>query len=260
MKITFLGSGSAFTLPDENYNSNILISENNKNLLYDAGITIPASLHSKGLIPQDIDNIFISHLHSDHIGGLEYIAQRTYFEVYKFGFSEFGCMKPNLFSSGNLLEEAWNNTLKGGLEYINGEIKELSEYFKLNNVKEGNLFYLDDIAIAPIETKHSEGMKSFALMIYGDKNIFITGDTQFDEDLFSEYNESDMIFQDCEFANYPNGVHAQFHQLCTLDKEIKAKMWLYHYSLGDKSYEYYEDLVIKNGFMGLVKKGQEFIF
>ena len=59
-------------------------------------------------------------------------------------------------------------------------------------------------------------------------------------------------------AEYPNSIHAQFHQLCTLDDNIKNKMWLYHYSLNGKTYEELESEVLKNGFAGLIKKGQEF--
>ena len=85
MKIKFLGSGSAFELAENNYQSNILIStevenyelipesltEGNtkledkrmiKHLLYDAGSTIAEALNSAGMKPQDLDSIYISHL------------------------------------------------------------------------------------------------------------------------------------------------------------------------------------------------------
>jgi hypothetical protein len=36
-------------------------------------------------------------------------------------------------------------------------------------------------------------------------------------------------------------------------------MWLYHYKLNGKTFEELEEQAIKNGFAGLVKRGQEFI-
>ncbi len=84
MTIKFLGSGSAWVLAEENYQSNILITKNvdgeDKNFLYDAGSTISESLNAQDLKVQDIDSLYISHLHSDHSGGVEDIAFKTYFQ------------------------------------------------------------------------------------------------------------------------------------------------------------------------------------
>jgi ribonuclease BN (tRNA processing enzyme) len=111
MKITFLGSGSAFVPMSENFQSNILFektkletqysgSEHNTivtgeeevthRLLMDAGTHIQESLSSVNLEPKDLDAIFISHLHGDHCHGLEFIGFKNYFTP------PFGSIKPKL--------------------------------------------------------------------------------------------------------------------------------------------------------------------
>ena len=60
MKITFLGSGSAFVLGEENYHSNILIEDGDENLLYDAGTTIGDALARAGLTPEKIKKILMN--------------------------------------------------------------------------------------------------------------------------------------------------------------------------------------------------------
>jgi len=80
------------------------------------------------------------------------------------------------------------------------------------------------------------------------------------KEITEAWDKAEVIFHDCEFAEYPNSVHAQFHQLKTLNVETKRKMWLYHYSLGARTYEELESEVIEAGFAGLVKRGQEFDF
>ena len=64
MKITFLGSGSAFVTADENYHSNILLSKDvyfatvgnvYKHLLFDAGTTIIEEITRRPIIIIDID-------------------------------------------------------------------------------------------------------------------------------------------------------------------------------------------------------------
>ncbi len=69
MKLTFLGSGSAFTM--NNRQSNMILEDDGKILLIDCGTDIRHSLHQQDLSYKDIDAVYISHLHADHIGGME---------------------------------------------------------------------------------------------------------------------------------------------------------------------------------------------
>ncbi|MEC4984711.1 MAG: ribonuclease Z, partial [Oscillatoria sp. PMC 1076.18] len=62
MKLVFLGSGSAFTIGGDNFQSNIIIeSENEKKLLVDCGSDLRFSLDALGLSYLDITDIYISH-------------------------------------------------------------------------------------------------------------------------------------------------------------------------------------------------------
>lgn len=260
--IKFLGSGSAFVLGNENYQSNIIISKNVKNgkkyLLYDAGTSIADSLDNANIRPVDLDTIYISHLHADHIGGIEYIAFKTYFEQYPFGEN-----KINLKANKNVLTKAWDNSWKGGLESIQGSRNTLESYFNTRYMNDNEKFDFYGTEIKPIETKHViddiSDVPSYGLKFtHNNKNVYISGDSQFDIDKISIFNECDIIFHDCEFAEYPNSVHAQFHQLKTLPLEIKAKMYLYHYMLKGIEYNDLNNEAKQNGFAGLVKRSQEF--
>jgi len=181
MEITFLGSGGAFTLPKENYQSNILISKDDKNLLYDCGTTIPEALDAQGFNPQDLDTIYISHLHADHAGGIEYVAFKTYFEKYKFGKTEFGTMKPKLKAHKSILYNGWNNTWKGGLQSIQGQVNSLESYFDTTYMESNDEFNFYGILVKPIQTVHVVNNRminpSYGLMfIENNTKVFITGD------------------------------------------------------------------------------------
>lgn len=71
MKLVFLGSGSAFTM--QNRQSNMIIELNGRKLLIDVGSDIRFSLKLMGYNFKDIDEVYLSHLHADHIGGLEWL-------------------------------------------------------------------------------------------------------------------------------------------------------------------------------------------
>jgi ribonuclease BN (tRNA processing enzyme) len=84
MKIVFLGVGSAFTLPSRLKESNnaipktiddcdwqsnvVVVSKSGKMLLIDCGGDIRFALWQQGLSYKDIDAVYVSHLHADHIG------------------------------------------------------------------------------------------------------------------------------------------------------------------------------------------------
>ena len=274
MKIQFLGSGSAFVLGKENYQSNIIISDDEDNrLLYDCGTTIPDALDAQGLTPQDIESVYISHLHGDHAGGIEYMAFKTYFETWNYNKEGFGSMKPKLFAHKSILFNGWDNTWKGGLQSIQGQVNSLESYFETKYMESNDEFYHHKIKVEPIQTVHVVDDRminpSYGVMLQETKEthegniyterVFITGDSQFaPNQMLTYFKIADAIFHDCEFADYPNSVHAQFHQLKTLTPEVKAKMYLYHYMLKDKTFEELEAEVLEAGFAGLVKRGDTF--
>src|SRR5215813_8474415 len=72
MKLTFIGTGSAFTM--DNFQSNMLLEDSGKRLLIDAGGDVRFALAKVGLGAKDIDALYISHLHADHIGGIEWLG------------------------------------------------------------------------------------------------------------------------------------------------------------------------------------------
>jgi ribonuclease BN (tRNA processing enzyme) len=262
MNIKFLGSGSAFVLASENYHSNILISKEvngiQKNLLFDVGTTIAESLHAGGYEPKDIDSIFISHLHADHAGGLEYIAFKTYFDTWPFGQN-----KIILVSHDHILADGWNTTWSGGLKSLRDCSATLHTYFKVHPMSHDDVFDFYGTDITIFRTKHvsdfNYDVPSYGIMIKDKKKkIMITGDCQFNSILMNRYEEADVIFHDCELADYSNPVHSQYHQLKTLPDKIKAKIWLYHYTT--KNGEIELPNAVADGFLGFVNRGDTFNF
>ena len=225
MKIIFLGTGSAFTL--NNNQTNFLIEQNGKYLLIDAGTDIRFSLVEKALSYKDIDATYISHLHADHAGGIEYLAFCSYFDPKK--------EKITLYGNGELLRRGWNDSWRGGLESIQGKCMTLQDYFDISMVRPNGMFIWEGIEFHIVQAIHIMNkyalVPSYGLMaVHKGKKIFLTTDTQFcPSALLDFYKEADLIIQDCETTPYSSGVHANFTDLATLSSEIKKKMLLVHY-------------------------------
>lgn len=253
MKLTFLGSGSAFTLGSDNYHSNLLLEdEQGQKLLLDCGSDARFSLYEHGLTYRDIHDVYISHLHADHVGGLEWLAFSTKFDS--------SCKKPNLYICEKIVHDLWNRVLAGGLSSLQTEIATLSTYFNVRPIEENSTFTWRKLDLRIVQTIHVMAgftfMPSYGLLFTANgKKIFITTDTQISLYQIKElYETADIIFHDCETSTHKSHVHAHYSDLVALPEAIKKKMWLYHYNPGPLPD------AVKGGFRGFVKKGQCFDF
>ena len=73
MKITVVGCGNAFS--DDNFNQSFLLEEDGRKMLIDCGYQVPLALRVNRIDLREINDIYVSHLHADHIGGNEFIKQ-----------------------------------------------------------------------------------------------------------------------------------------------------------------------------------------
>lgn len=253
MKLTFLGTGAAFTVGDGNFQSNMVLeSDSHKKLLIDCGTDVRHSIHDQHLNARDLQDVYISHLHADHIGGLEWLAFTS-------KYNSHGSYKPTLHLSHELVADLWDRALSAGLNPSGDPHINLSSYFQVVPITDST-FNWEGVTLHLVPTRHIVS-ESWHMPCYGlwfntnGMNVLITGDTQFDlEGMLKFYEQSDIIFHDCETQISPSGVHAHYHQLKQLDPDIKRKMWLYHYQPGSLP------RAEEEGFRGFVRKGQCFEF
>ena len=224
MKITFIGTGSAFTL--RNWNTSLVINHEDKNLLIDAGMDVRHALHDVDMSAKDIDAVYVTHQHADHAGGLEWLAFMTYFSPDK--------RKPKMLIDGDLAGALWRGTLSGGLHCVDGRDMMLYDYFDVHKDWEAP-FEWNGVPLSIHKFDHIRGATSamqnnaLVMTVPGiNKKVFITGDMKFVEDN-PLYGSSDLIIHDCETGPFQSGVHAHYDQLRMLPPEVKAKMLLVHY-------------------------------
>ena len=252
MKLTFIGTGSAFTVGDDNYQSNMLLeSDRGRRLLIDCGSDARFALHELGLSHMDIHDLYISHLHADHVGGLEWLAFCTNYGPEK--------KRIELYLNHTMSYSLWEHVLSGGLSSLEGAPDKLSYYFKVNEIDEMGIFTWEKTTFQTVQTIHVSTehgqMPSYGLFFcHNGINVFITTDTQFNLDLYPFYEKADLIFHDCKTSEHVSVVHATYEELKQLPEEYKQKMWLYHYHPGELPD------AVKDGFLGFVKKGQCFSF
>ncbi|MGE4335788.1 MAG: MBL fold metallo-hydrolase [Pigmentiphaga sp.] len=74
MRILLLGTGAALADPDRAQSSILVTLDNGRNYLFDCGEGATRQMVKANVNPADVDWVFLSHLHYDHICGLPFFV------------------------------------------------------------------------------------------------------------------------------------------------------------------------------------------
>jgi len=221
VRIKTVGCGNAFS--NKSFNQSFVVEEDGRKMLIDCGMQTPHALTAAGYKAKDIDDIYISHLHADHIGGLEYFAflrydwmkhPRKWNEGYDtsnvivdlmFG-KNIKSYAPTLIGNKQLLTDLWDKSLRGGLESMEGFVATLETFFQPFPVEPNKPFMWQGWKVDLIQQIHimsgSVITPSFGIMFSkeGHKSVYFVTDSQHCSPRQQEeyYKRADLIFQDCE--------------------------------------------------------------
>ena len=223
LQLQMLGTGGAFSR--KYYNNNGLLLTENFTLLIDCGNTALLALHELNRSPESIDALFITHIHGDHVGGLEEFA---------FYMNIIHKRKPLLYIAEDLVTPLWENTLKGAMG--NGDELSISDYFEVVPLqKEISTQIAEGLTLKLIQTPHIPGKSSYSLVI--NDTIFYSSDMTFQPHLLYKlvYEESiTQIFHEVQL-NGIGRVHTSLQELLSLPADIQKMISLMHYedNMGD---------------------------
>jgi ribonuclease BN (tRNA processing enzyme) len=252
MDILALGVGEAFakTLYQTNYR---ISPAEGEPFLLDFGHTAPRALHALGIDLRAAPRVLISHLHGDHIGGLEELGFSGYFHWGE---------RPRLYLPEDLLGELWDHALSAAMtQRLTGSAGEgfqatLNTYFDVTALAGGRPFLLGSAEITPFPTPHVAGRPSWGFRIHDratGKTALFTCDSCFEPaNLEALGADANLIFHDCQFAANGAHIHATLEELLTLPTMWQERILLVHY--GDDWRRY----AGKTGQMDFACQGQSY--
>ena len=272
-KLDWIGVGSFFTLIDGE--SNFLLDVDGHLMVFDCGMSFKHMITPQQL--RDIEAVYISHLHSDHAGGLEFLLYACYYQLQKritlvAPFEVISELR-NMFH-GNLGKTSFGDQ---GLEFYCDILTIehcVDETVSRDNYRRGASFYGVDISCIrlPHVIPHAytltnrdltQCMLSYGLLFrYNDYFVFWSSDCT-ESDACSDMANikikamemADLVFHECEDSDFVSGVHANLKvHLMQYPKNIRTKMYLYHMS--DRRPR--DEAIKALGFAGAVQKRQVF--
>lgn len=221
MRITMLGVGNGFS--NGVYDNNALI-DGKTTAMIDCGTTAWHSLYELGREREEVEEIFITHLHFDHSGGVESAALYGTYVAGK---------KLRLIVPRPIAGRIWDQVLKGTIENPADGLCCLEDYFQVSTPGEGEQFMLAGEPAMWVKTNHVRGKFSCGLFL--GKRLFYTSDMVCDLPLVTDMVEAGAktVFHDCQLKNAQ--VHSDFETLLQYPEDIKRRMFLMHHGLKDES-------------------------
>lgn len=258
MKLTFLGTGGAFTDYRVNYHNNVIVETEAGVVMIDCGSTAVQSLKELGLKPWDVAGVIITHTHSDHCGGLEQLIwERCYT-----GNAGPGWLRTSIYANPNVCRDL--------VRMISSPIEEFTDkdgvcqpdgfhrLVELHAVL--TPFDIGGIRFALHRTPHVVGpfvdKPSFGVSVSANgKHFYFTSDTVFRPEIGSLFPSAEVIFHDCTFSpKYPGTVHTHYSDLLTLPADVRARMVLMHHTVVPLGVD-----VVADGFRGAALRHETFV-
>lgn len=226
MRFVPIGVGDAFT--ELSYGSSLVVLGGGKRLLIDfpdpprRALREAARASGLDLRVETIDAAYLTHLHGDHVNGLESIAFYRYFAERK---------RLRLAAAPAVIAELWGR-LRPALDRLilgGGRPRRMSldDYFDLVPVAEGERRRVGPFTIEVRRTIHH--VPTFALRVTcGGRTLAFSSDTSYDPSLIAWLERgAHVIVHETNL-----GIHTPYERLAALPVEIRRRMFLIHYPDG----------------------------
>ncbi len=231
--VTLLGTGTP-ALSATRFGPSTLVQAGGLNLVFDAGRGASIRMAQTGLSPGQIDALFITHLHSDHVNGfadLWMAGYRPHPQARTGALRVFGPLGAKRLGDNVMLAFQADSDLRGrgGRIPANAEKIETSEI-----VNDGVVFDEAGVRVTAFRVSHVE--TSFGYRVdYNGRSVLLSGDTSFDRNLIAHGQGVDLLIHEVRMRRpgAANGIHTSPEETGTVLSETGAKMGVYsHIMLG----------------------------
>lgn len=221
MKLIILGSGTSVPHP-ERASAAHWVETTNGTLLLDISADAPRRMAQEGLDWPNLDAIWISHFHLDHVGGLAPFLFSTKWA-------------PQTQSRSKPLRIFGPQGLRGIIDAVNDSnnyrLFEQSFDVEIVEVAPGSEFeILPNVAATTLSTPHTKESLALRLKVDDSKLFVYTSDTGFSEDLAPFAKAAALLLMECSFRrNKPVSKHLELADAMRLARECApAKLVLTH--------------------------------
>ena len=198
LRVVILGSGTP-RLDIDRFSQSILVEAGDERLLFDTGRGTAIRLSQMNVNLSSIDNIFFTHLHSDHIVGFPDVLMTGWVYQREKTLNIFGPSGTKNFVDN--IKNAFNEDIKIRLEKPE-ELKMPGLKTYVKEISDGLVYKSKNVEVHAINVDHGGGVEhAYGYKInYKDKSVVISGDTNYSEELVNAANDVDILIHEIAAA------------------------------------------------------------
>ena len=239
-RVTLLGTGSPAPSM-RRFGPGVLVQAGGKHLLFDAGRGVTQRIVQSGLRLGQIDALFVTHLHSDHVIGIPDLWLTGWLEASyaqrKGPFVVFGPTGTSGLMEG--LTKAYEWDIKARIADQNLDPESIKA--KVSEIKEGVIYEQDGVKVTAIQVDHGELLHpAFGFRVdFAGRSVTLSGDTRFSENLIKHATGTDLMIHQVAAANdellkIPSfklilAHHTQPDEAGILFSRVKPKLAVYYH-------------------------------
>ncbi len=221
--VSLLGvKGGPAIRPGSNMPTSTLIHINGKNLLVDAGLGVSRAICNQGVELNEIDAIFITHMHSDHYLELGPLIHTAWVS---------GRVKPIPIYGPERLKHYWKAFLESMVDDIRLRIEDegridLEKLTAFHGFEERQALSLSNINIRVMRNLHPPIRDSFALRFeWGHYAIVLSGDTAYMPEMIDFADQADLLIHEVMLSE---GIDLIMNRLRHQDNKLKNHLLQSH--------------------------------
>ncbi len=193
IKVTLLGTGSPLPVM-ERFGPSILVEAGEQKFIFDAGRGALQRLRQADVGYKDIQGVFFTHLHSDHVVGFPdlwltgWLTGQRSAPLLVWGPAGTKNMVSNL-------EKAFEFDIKARIS--DDKASPAGVVIKIEEIKEGIVFEKNGVKITAFDVDHAPVKPAFGYRIdYARRSVVLSGDTRYSENLIRHSKGVDLLIHE----------------------------------------------------------------
>jgi len=172
----------------------------------------------------DVHAVVVTHLHADHVSGLEDLAYYSYFLLQR---------RLRLLAHPSVSERLWPAHLAAGMQFSKQSAdgpnveRRSSDYFDLLGLFDGEALVSGPFSVTTFPASHSVPTSAIFVEAAGRKFGY-SADTSYDPRLIDWLSRADLMVHECD-GGFP---HTPYQRLAALPEALRRKMLVVHYPDG----------------------------
>ena len=239
-RVTLLGTGSPAPII-KRFGPGVLVQAGGRTLLIDSGRGVTQRLLQSGVRLGQVDALFLTHLHSDHVVGIPDLwltgwLQASYAQR-KGPFVVYGPAGTQGLMDGLAVAYDWDIKARIADQNLKPEVIRAV----VTEIRPGVVYDAGGVKVTAIEVDHGEKLKpAFGYRIdFGGRSVTISGDTRFSENLIDKARGSDLLIHQVaaasdELLKLPTfqvivAHHTQPEEAGTVFSRVKPRLAVYYH-------------------------------